>query len=100
VAAHVLINFPIRGVWLQAAVIAVAILLSIILSRRALGWLRQALRSADPRTAAALAVVAVLYRLVWARDETWITISLSCLLLIAIGLQVWERRARTKPKFA
>jgi membrane protease YdiL (CAAX protease family) len=100
IAAHVLINFPIRNAWLQAAVIAVAILLSVVLSRRALGWLRRAFRSADPRAAAALAVVAVLYRLVWARDEWWITISLSCLLLIAIGLQVWERRAPTKPKFA
>jgi membrane protease YdiL (CAAX protease family) len=100
IAAHVLINFPIRNVWVQAAVIAVAILLTVLLSRRALGWIRQAFRRVDPRAAAGLAVVGFLYNLALARDEWWISISLSALLVIAVGLEVWERRAPTKPKFA
>lgn len=100
VAAHVLINFPIRGPWLQGLVLAAAILIALFLARRAIGWTQLALRGTAARALAALAGAAIAFDLIWARDQLWISGALSALFVLAVALEVWDQRAPNNPKFA
>jgi hypothetical protein len=88
-------------VWLQGLVVAAAIVLSLILAPRAIGWAKQAFRGIRFWPPAALALASVLFCLVMARDETWPTLGLAAMLLVAVGLEVWQlRTAAPKPGLA
>ena len=92
IAAHMILNLPLSSPW-QAILPALLLLIAISTWRYGMASLYGALRSTNTRLAAVLVVVSISYEVIMARDAIWPSVAATALLVVAVIMEIRERRS-------